>query len=422
MIEWKRIAVVAAWMCLGAMVQPLCAQSWKVRGEVSLAGGREWNVYHSPETYLANGDSAWVRDSLVVHDALVEPSVRWTARRQDDHGRWRVSLDGDMRRYGQQRDADRTGLQLRVERVHRLGDDVDLIAAGRLRQERRLGLNILGNELLTSFSFFQAQADIRLEWRPHPAWTWSVGGEAFSKDYQDRVTGVSLDQDEKSVETEVVWNPGKVNRGTRGLEMVGAKRAASNIRWSASYEYRDKPYRNWVNEDLLADVVLPMDTTPFLPFDTALVGTYPTRHWAYSTWRLRCDLPLREGWSWRVDLRRQNRTDRSRGDFGYEDVKVSSRFKWAPKASAWSAAMTASRTWRNYTHRLAEQALGAPYPTLNYRYTRLDAELERAVGDRGAIVALFDLTVRGSNTTAEDRRTRRGYRTGAVLIGYRMSF
>ena len=84
--------------------------------------------------------------------------------------------------------------------------------------------------------------------------------------------------------------------------------------------------------------------------------------------------------------------------------------------------MTASRTWRNYTDRLAEQALGTPYPTLNYRYTRLDAELVRAVGERGAVVTLFDLTVRESNTTAEDRRTRRGYRTGAVLIGYRMSF
>ena len=84
--------------------------------------------------------------------------------------------------------------------------------------------------------------------------------------------------------------------------------------------------------------------------------------------------------------------------------------------------MTVSRTWRNYTDRLAEQAIGAPYPTLNYRYNRLDAELAREVGERGTVVALFDLTIRESNTTAEDRRTRRGYRTGAVLVGYRFAF
>ncbi len=421
MIEWKRALGLAAWACLGAMPM-VHAQSWQMKGDVSLTGGREWNVYHSPETYVAAGDSAWVRDSLVIHDALVEPSLRWTARRKDDHGRWRVTLDGDVRRYGQEREADRTGLQLRVQRVHQLGADLDVKATGRLRQERRLGLNILGNELLTSFSFFQAQLGMDLEWRSHPAWTWGVGGEAFSKDYQDRVTGVSLDQQEWSVEAEVEWNPGKVNRGTRGLDVVGAKRSASDVRWSASYEYRDKPYRNWVNEDLLADVVLPTDTTPFLPFDTALVGTYPMRHWAYSTWRLRCDLPLRGGWSWRMDVRRQNRTDRSQGDFGFRDVKVSSRLRWAPMELQWSAAMTVSRTWRNYTDRLAEQAIGAPYPTLNYRYNRLDAELAREVGERGTVVALFDLTIRESNTTAEDRRTRRGYRTGAVLVGYRFAF
>ena len=419
----RKAVLGVVWMLavLGT-VQTGHAQGWKMAGEVSLAAGQEWNVYHSPETYFALGDSAWIRDSLVIHDALVEPAVAWTARRRGEQGRWRVSLDGDVRRYATERDADRTGVQFRLERVQKLGPDLDIKASGRLRQERRLGLNILGDELLTSFSFLQAQFDLGLEWRPSRAWTWSLGGTTFSKDHQDRLTGVSLDQDERSVSAEVEWRPGRTNRGTRGLDMVGAKRKSSNIRWSSAFEYRDKPYRNWVNEDLLAEVVLPTDTTPFLPFDTALAGTYPTRHWAYSTWRLRCDLPLREGWAWRMDLRRQNRTDRSRGDFGYQDVKVSSRLKWAPKASAWSAAMTASRTWRNYTDRLAEQALGAPYPTLNYRYTRLDAELVRAVGERGAVVALFDLTVRESNTTAEDRRTRRGYRTGAVLMGYRLSF
>lgn len=419
----QRMVLATVWACAGlAMLQTACAQGWKVSGDVSVVGGREWNVYHSPETYFALGDSAWVRDSLVIHDALVEPALAWTARRKGEQGRWRVRLDGDVRRYQTEREADRTGVQLRVERIQKLGKDWDLKASGRLRQERRLGLNILGDELLTSFSFLQAQVDVELEWRPTRSWTWSLAGSAFTKDYQDRLTGVSLDQDERSAGVQFQWRPGRTQRGTRGLDMVGAKRTTSNIRWSGAYEFRDKPYRNWVNEELLAEEVLPTDTTPFLAFDTALAGTYPTRHWAYSTWRLRCDLPLREGWAWRMDVRRQNRTDRSRGDFGFRDVKVSSRLKWAPKESLWSAAMAASRTWRNYTDRLAEQALGTPYPTLNYRYSRLDVELARMVGQRGSVVALFDLTVRESNTTAEDRRTRRGYRTGAVLVGYRMAF
>lgn len=398
------------------------AQEWEWGGDVSLMAGREWNVYHSPESYLASGDSAWVRDSLIRHDAVVEPALGWTAQRKGEHGQWRIGLQGDLRRYRNERDADRTGLQLRVQRTHHLTDALDLVVAGRLRQERRLGLNILGDELLTSFSFLQVQGDVQLDWRPSPSWTWSLGGEAFIKDYQDRVTGVSLDQDEWSVEGAFQWRPGRRNRGTRGLEVVGAKRSMSDIRWSGAFEYRNKPYRNWINEDLLADVVLPIDSTPFLPYDPALAGTYPVRHWTYATWRLRCEWPIREGWNLRLDARRQNRKDLSRGDFGYQDFKWSVRLKWRAPDGPWGAFVTGSRTWRDYTDRLAEQALGAPYPTLIYRYTRLDAEVVRDLGERSAIVALVDLTVRGSNTTAEDRRTRRGYRTGAVLIGYRMAF
>ncbi len=410
-----------AWIGL-SLLHSVSAQSWKAKGEFVLTGGQEWNVYHSPETYFTQNDSAWIRDSLIFNDALVEPSMQLTARKRDDSGRWRFSVDGYMRRYGRARDANRTGLQIRGQRVHHLGSELNLIAEGRLRQERRLGTNILGNELLTAFSFFQAQANLELEWRPHPGLICRGGGEAYLKDYQSRMTGVSLDQDERSFETEVAWNPNKVNRDGQELVMGGVRRFASKIQWSASYEFRDKPYRDWVNQDLLAEVVLPTDTTPFLPFDTTLVGTYPIRRWMYSTWRLRCDIPLKSGWFWSCDLRRQSRKDNSRGDFGFEDAKVSLKLKFAPEESAWAATVTTSQTWRDYTDRLAEQAFGTPYPTLKYRYTRLNGEINRTVGQQGEILVLVDAAIRASNTTAQDRRTRRGYRTGTVLIGYRLSF
>lgn len=395
--------------------------TWTWTGDVSARMGREWNVFHSPTSYLDAAGVARPLDSLIRPDVLFEPALALDAERKGEQGLWRIHVDGEVRRYSNWADANRHGVQLRAGRDHNLASGLTGRMDVRLREEQRLGLNILGDELLTSFSFLQTQCDLGLGWQVNEALQLDAGVEVYRKDYDDRTTGESLDHLDRSIETGFVWIPSRSERGTRGLELVGRKRKRSGIRWSGGYEYRDKRYDDRINTDLLNPDAGPLDPTPFLPYDPALAGTYPLRWWTYSTWRLRCDLPVREGWRLRVDTRRQNREDRSRGDFGYRDFKTTARLGWSP-TGPWSLSLSASRTWRNYTDRLAEQADGVPYPTLNYRYNRLDGLVTYRTGKRSSLIAVVDLTARETNTTAVDRRTRREYRTGSVLVGWRMGF
>lgn len=412
-------AIMASVCLCGAVWGVQAQEDWDWSGHLTVAAGQEWNVFHSPETYVDNVGLAWLRDSLVLGGGLWEPRLKLRADRRGEKGVWRSAITADARRYSSLPDANRHGLQWRMSREQDLGKGWQALVAGRLRESQRLGLNILGDELLTSFSFVQAQIDAGLEWQASSALQLAAGMEVFSKRYDRRTTGVSLDQNEWSLETGFEWRPSRV-QGKSKLELVGRQRKGSGIRWSGGYEYRDKQYVNWVNEDVLAPTVVATDTTPFLPFDPSRV--YPMRRWTYSTWRLRCDLPVGKGWAARLDGRRQARRDRSDGDFGYDDVKLTARAGWRQPKGPWRLALTASRTWRNYTDRLAEQKNGVPYPTLDYRYTRLDGALTRSIGKRAELEMMVDLTARGTNTTAEDRRTRRGYRTGSVLLGYRMQF
>lgn len=404
---------------LGLIVHGRAQDGWKFQGDLFSFGGYEWNVFHSPESYFDNTGVPWLRDSLIQSGLLLEPGVDLVATRTGERGRWRSALSADSRQYRTLSEANRREVQWRFERRQILGKGLTGLMAGRLRDSKRIALNILGDELLTSFSFFQAQVDVALSWKPSESFELTLGGEGFSKRFDARTTGQSLDQNELSLESGFAWRPNRA-QGQSKLDLVGRKRRFSGVLWTGGFELRDKQYLNWVNGDLLAPVVDSLATTPFLPFDSTV--TYPLRHWRYATFRLRCDVPVGAGWRARLDARKQAREDRSLGDFGYKDFKMTARLGWVHPEGLWEWSLSASRTWRDYTDRLAEQVAGVPYPNLLYRFSRLDAQASRRLGKRSAIELRCDLDYRGSNTTAEDRRTRRGYRTGSLLLGYRLQF
>ena len=408
---------LAAWslMIIAAVVQQHAAgQDWEKDIEFGVLGGMEWNVFHSPESYVDNNGVLFPSDSIVLDDGLTMFDLELDLSREDASGTWFVSGDGGATRYSNLGAANRRSFDFRGGREQQLNARMTGELEGRLRNEKRLGVNILGDELLTSFSFTQAQlaANMAIEVRDNLALDLDV--EAYRKWYEQRVTGVSLDQTEWSINLETQWVPMRRTRGLRNLDLVGERRTEEAGEFTLDLGFRQKNYANWLNEDILDPVRDPLAPTPFLPFDP--LYNHPLRLWTYSTAALRYELPEWNGWTMRVDLRTQKREDLSQGDFGYRDVKGALRLDFDPGQDL-ELTGSVSYTWREYTDRLAEQQTPTPFPLLKYNYLRIDASAEYRLRKGLLLLAMLDFTQRTSNTTAIDRRTRREYNTATLLVG-----
>jgi hypothetical protein len=410
-----RRGVTKIWLALslGGLAQQALGQTWDYDLELGFRSGLEWNVFHSPEVYIDNAGNIFLADSIVLDDILAEGVVDLEMERADANGAWIFQGEVDNRRYSVLREANRRSLEFRATREQRLSDEAEAYVSLRLRDETRLGLNILGDELLTSFSFFQAQGDLGLEFQARDNVGVACEFEASRKWFDAQATGKSLDQTEWMLEVAGNWVPYRRKTGLRNLDLVGQKRTESLGELSAFLMYRQKDYLYMVNYDVLAAIRDPLAPDPFMPFDPAF--SYPLRRWVYASAALKYDFPEWGPMQLRLDVRRQTRSDESMGDFGYKDFKTALRLAYEGEDLEISG--SASYTHRNYTDRLAEQAGPTPYPLLTYTYLRLDLGVEYRLRKGLLLTGLIDFTDRGSNTTALDRRTRREYVTGAVLIG-----
>jgi hypothetical protein len=402
-------------MIIAAVVQQHAAgQDWEKDIEFGVLGGMEWNVFHSPETYVDNNGVLFPSDSIVLDDGLTMFDLELDLSREDANGEWFISGDGGASRYRTLSEANRRSLDLRAGRTQTLNNRMTAELEGRLRDEKRLGINILGDELLTSFSFTQAQLAGQMEMEVKDDLALILDAELYRKWYAERVTGVSLDQTEWSINLETQYVPRRRKRGLRNLDLVGEKRTEEVGEFSLDLGYRQKNYANWLNEDILDPNRDPLAPTPFLPYDS--LYSHPLRMWTYATATLRYEWPEWQGWRLRTDLRTQRRSDLSLGDFGYRDVKGALRLDFDPGQDL-ELSGSISYTWREYTDRLAEQQTPTPFPLLKYNYLRIDASAEYRLRKGLLLLAMLDFTQRTSNTTAIDRRTRREYNTATLLVG-----
>lgn len=365
--------------------------------------GYEYNLFHSPTTYMDDNGLMFDKMDFIQNSSFANQGVNLNFRKTDKKGSWYLRADADKTLYFKHSEANTDGVQARFGRKQKLAKSISSETQFRLRRENRLGLNILGDELFTVFSFRQYQANQLVSFKLSKELTLDIGGEIYYKDYDPLLNefGSSLDQTEHSYEATFTYKP-------RNKE---AKKYLKEL--SLSFDHREKQYHDWVNYeivDLMADSTNP---TPFLPFDS--LTNYPFRRWEYNTFRLRYQLPLTKNLDARLDFRIQNRADSSAGDFGYADRKGTVRIGW--EKGDWKVGANASYTSRNYTYRRAEQDTIMILPNLHYTYFRTKIDVSKIIEPGVSLNFNYEVINRGSNTTAIDRRTRREYFNTLVSVG-----
>ena len=352
---------------------------------------------------MDNDSAMFYTQDLIKNSPFMSQGMKASFKKSDNKGSWYFRGVADKTIFTKFSEANTSGIQGRFGRNQKINKTITSNTQLRLRRENRLGLNILGDELFTVFSFKQYQINQLLTFKLTKELNLDLGGEFYFKDYDplDNPSGSSLDQIEHTYEATFNYKP-KSKKAKKFLKEI-----------AVSFDHREKQYQDWVNHeivDLMADSTSP---TPFLPFDS--LYSYPLRRWEYNTFRLRYQLPLSKNLDARLDFRVQNRADSSQGDFGYDDKKGTLRIDW--EKNSWTVGGSISYTSRNYTYRRAEQDTIMVLPNLQYTYFRTKLDVSKEVHPGCMLNINYEIINRGSNTTAIDRRTRREYFNSLVSVG-----
>lgn len=397
-----RLTVIVALICSFTSSKAV-AQNLKM--DVHYSSGYEYNLFHSPETYMDDNGVMFSKEDLIKNSEFASQGVNLSYKKKNENGYWYFRGSADNTLFMKHKEANTSGVQGRFGRNQKITKNFTSNTQFRLRRENRLGLNILGDELFTVFSFKQYQANQTLAFKLSKELELEFGGEIYFKDYDplENPHGSSLDQIEHTISTTVNYKP----------RSKSVKKFVKEF--SVSFDHREKQYQDWVNYEIVDLMADPTNPTPFYPFDS--LYTYPFRRWEYNTYRFRYSLPLNKDLEAKLDFRIQSRADSSSGDFGFDDKKVGLRLKW--EKEKWAISGSTSYTARNYTYRRAEQDTIMVLPNLRYTYLRSNLEVSYEIEPGVSLQFNYDLINRGSNTTAIDRRTRREYFNTLASLGLR---
>lgn len=393
------LTLVYALLCLGTIAQV----GIKINGTV--APGFESNVFNAPDLYIKPQGDTLFNDSLFISDQLmlVALGAEFNWKKENHRFEWKTDLN--LLRYAEVNQANATEIDSWFSYNRRQKKGVSRKAYLRLRSEDRLGLNVLGSELLTPFSFRQVEGGGGLEKVVSKTYTVQVQTAFTFKDY-DECVGCGLNNETVSL-TQRQWDVAIKNEFNLQADSRNNPKLGLNVFWI------DRRYRDWINYELLDPNRNALDEDPFLPFDSQ--ATYSPRHWRYFVAEVDFALPLSNTLKVKPQLEYTRRFDVSNGDFGSEQWQTTV-FAYL-KTEKWEGRLRAGFTRRNYTDRLAKQESGVPYPTLRYDYLRTGVRIQRFLKRGFSVFTDFDRAARDSNTTLQTTRVRRSYTNAIAMLG-----
>lgn len=375
--------------------------------EIKGAPGFEHNIFNAPEDYVRPAGDTLTVDSLLKDDLFFYFNADFDFEWEKDAHRIEWANEVELLRYREVEQANATEIQSELSYAHRPDEGFEKGGSFRIRSQDRLGLNVLGSELLTPFSFRQYEVNgfIGKEKKDKresvltASYSYKDYDICFGCDLQGR--DVSLTQGEWDIEFEQMFVTGENAGKDQELEL--------SVRW------RNRNYRDWINYELLDPNPDPLAEEPFLAFDPDFV--YQPRQWRYLIFKGDYTFPLSRDAKVKPVIEYTRRFDVSNGDFSY--------VQWQPAVyfylhgDDWDIRVYTSYTSRNYTDRLARQQEGVPFPNLEYRYLRASTTIERELGSGFAVWVEANYANRNSNTTLINTRVRRSYENWQVMGGLR---
>jgi hypothetical protein len=373
--------------------------------EVGTNSGFAYNVFHSPVSFLTEDGALLDRNELISSGAFTELHWDLSYKPALKHKKHRLFLDqkGYYRDFYNSRNhlAKEFSFDAGASHYYRLSGSSKISNRLSVSRERKLGLDVFGDALLNSFSYY------KLDWAASFRHAFSKRKKIEAFIGHERKLYDRLNDEETLTYYE----------STIGIAYDHRFRGTKSI-LSLSADYRDRHYTERSNFQLLNPNRSSEDTDPFLPFDPML--DYPTWIWRYTTVAVIFKTRLPGKITLRPSLTFKNRYDGASGDFTYKQIEYALVAIKRIKKSTLDIDVSFSD--RDFRDRLAQQESGGPYPTLTFQYVRANATVNFSFSKKLKMELGTNYLGRFSNTTAITERTRRDYHYYEIKAGIHYAF
>ncbi len=367
-----------ALVCLLFSIPQAQAQwSWKASMEAGLQ--QEDNIFKSPDTLLQNGQMMGA-DLLYANDLTVPLALDVDASFRTGKHRIDIDYKSVLNRY--------TRLSYLNGGYHylRLGEAWQITKKWRVygratgRISRRVGTNILGDELARVYAYRSVRTEAGLRWAPSRRHTFEAAYHWNTYDYQETAGLLSLDQSNSIGELEWTYR--------------SRKRKGKYRKVSLDVSHRIKTYRAYAARNA-AGVQNPNNPLNRLAYYDATLGF----EWGLTRWL-----------SWDIDLEGRLRDDPFEDFYSYISGGVDSGFDLEPTNNI---AIRAEAGWRSVNFKVREALLdeGGNAPRLVYTYINWRIRASYKISPNFTIIAFTESNDRTSNATLETSRIRRSYQT-----------
>lgn len=352
--------------------------------KLSYDRGYEYNLYHSPETYIDANDDFFPSSRMIVDDVFNNYRWRLGAKHKfDKKNQLRLEYKGWLRRYNTYENANQSSHMLKSYFRHTFSKNVWGTLYARYQRDDRIGTNVLGDELILDFAF-------------HQYYVRSYVNIRTSKKNRLNLEASYRYRDFDPVEVRRSFSYGETRLRIKNYYKFSLGSVKNRL--EASVEWKDRPYFERLSRTS----------------EGVKTSSNPLRHDRYFEIEVSNRIRPLKGLTVEPELEFDRRIDRFNGYFSYHQLSESLEIEY--KRKKWEVMVQGVLNQRNYLVRLAPN--GEPDdPRLKYTFLRFRLEAGYHLVPGLTLAARIKHVNRDTNVMAETVRTRRPYNYSEVSAG-----
>ena len=375
----KRLTHIVFFLLFIPATAPLVHAQWYWRGALDLGLYQNQNIFKSPDRLARNGVMLGV-DSLYQNDVTIPLQAFLAAGYTAEKHRIRLYYRSNLNRYGRFDDLNGGSHSVRLTDTWKIASNLQFLLSGEGRRSRRVGTNILGDQLARLFEYTGVEGKAAVRWRLKNRRSLTLGYALEYRDYTE--TDGSLSLDSYSHFVTATWN-------YRSKKTRGQFREVD-----IEVEYRRKEY------------------TSYLARSKSGIqhATNPVNRLHYADVDLDFERAFSRFFSWSFGMGGRYRHDPFQGYYSYGSGHLQTSLSIHPVRSV-EIEMEASLRHVRYPVKDAPQFDTTVSPNLQYDYVDWSGEVNYLITPAVSLLFFIESDSRRSNVTRETSQVRRSYDT-----------
>ena len=352
---------------------------WTWNGSMEVGLYQNQNIFKSPDRLLQNGQSLG-SDSLYQNDMTIPVEIDAGLEYKTKRHRLELEYRTSLQRYNKYGNLNGGFHAISLSESWQIAKSFEIHLKTQGRKTRRVGTNVLGDELSRLFEYTSLDVIAEIEWTLTKRQTLSFNYRWHTRDYAETTSAFSLDSYSHYA----------------GIDWTYRTARRKGAYWQTDFGmlYRTKQYRGYFARD---------ESGRQSP-------SHPINHLDYYDMDVRFKRAWSRQWAGSFQLKGRYRHDPFEDFYTYGSGQVQIGVEWSPSRSI-ELALDAG--WRRVLYEVkdAPQADSGLYPALEYDYFDWSAELEYDVFRSVSMLFFVESDSRYSNVTLESFRVRRSYNT-----------